>query len=164
MSRRGSSRKLIGRQLNAAYACGLLSEDTYVHRVEELLGSPVVDPDRLSGDLTFRRSRSSVGETLARLLEGLRSRSRRLAPTLLGLDWDGVTSEISIGRHHGCDVVLEDPQVSRRHAQLRFRDGRWIVRDLESRNGTFVNGLRVGRCELRPGDEIVFGSTALTID
>jgi pSer/pThr/pTyr-binding forkhead associated (FHA) protein len=61
-------------------------------------------------------------------------------------------------------VTLADPGVSRRHAHLRFRDGRWILQDLESTNGTTVNGVRVGRCELRPGDVIGVGDTRLLVD
>ena len=60
--------------------------------------------------------------------------------------------------------MLEDPAVSRRHARLSFRDGRWILQDLGSRNGTRVNGVRVGRCEVRPGDLVELGNTHLTVD
>ena len=69
-----------------------------------------------------------------------------------------------IGRHHACDVVLENLSVSRHHARLLFRDAKWIVQDLESTNGTIVNGTRIGRCELRPGDQLGLGNAHLTID
>jgi pilus assembly protein CpaF len=69
-----------------------------------------------------------------------------------------------VGRHHGCDVVIDHPMVSRRHARLRFRDGRWILQDLESTNGTLVNGAAVGRCQLRPGDELALGDYRLVVD
>ena len=84
-------------------------------------------------------------------------------PTL-ALDWSGAQSEMLIGRHHGCDLVLSDLSVSRRHLRMIFRDGQWILQDLESRNGTIVNGCRVGRCQLRPGDHLTLGDTHLTID
>jgi pilus assembly protein CpaF len=54
--------------------------------------------------------------------------------------------------------------VSRRHARLVFRDGSWVIQDLRSCNGTEVNGLVVGRCELRPGDHVVLGDEHLVID
>jgi len=46
---------------------------------------------------------------------------------------------VVLGRESS-DIVLRDPAVSRRHAELYFDNGRWMVRDLESSNGTFVNG------------------------
>jgi pilus assembly protein CpaF len=69
-----------------------------------------------------------------------------------------------VGRHHACDVVLPESSVSRRHARLVFRDGTWVVQDLESTNGTIVNGVRVGRCALRPGDHLILGDAHLRID
>ena len=63
-----------------------------------------------------------------------------------------------------CDVVLDDLSVSRRHARLVFRDGHWVIQDLESTNGTRVNGVRVGRCELHPGDHVDVGDERLRID
>jgi pSer/pThr/pTyr-binding forkhead associated (FHA) protein len=82
----------------------------------------------------------------------------------LALDWSGAQSELLIGRHHGCDVIVDEPTVSRRHARLVFRDHKWIVQDLTSTNGTIVNGTRVGRCELRPGDSVVLGRARLKVD
>ncbi len=57
-----------------------------------------------------------------------------------------------------------DPTVSRRHAELTPSQGRWFLRDLSSAHGTFVNGQRAeGRVELRAGDEIRFGGTAMRV-
>lgn len=60
-------------------------------------------------------------------------------------------------------LPLSDGTVSRRHAELTPDDGRWYLRDLESSNGTFVNGRRLGRepVELSPGDQIRCGSTLM---
>lgn len=162
----GSSRKLIARQLNAAYAESLLSEDTYVRRLDELLGSAVIDSRRLSGDLNLRRSRRTAVEAARRWQRRLHLmlRDEGLPGMVLALDSFGERSELTIGRHHGCDVVLGDPEISRRHAHLRLRDGRWVLQDLESTNGTYVNGVRVGRCQLRPGDHVSVGGVDLVID
>jgi pSer/pThr/pTyr-binding forkhead associated (FHA) protein len=61
-------------------------------------------------------------------------------------------------------VVLADESVSREHARLFFRDGAWIVQDLDSTNGTLVNRERVGRCQLQPGDRLQLGDQSLDID
>lgn len=71
--------------------------------------------------------------------------------------WD--TARIRIGRHHEQDIVLEDPEVSRQHALLR-RDGeRFLVEDLGTSNGTFVNGDRIRSVELHPNDAIRIGES-----
>ena len=54
--------------------------------------------------------------------------------------------------------MFADDTVSRRHAELRLREGSWILRDLGSSNGTWVNGRRVMEAEVAPGDEVVLGA------
>lgn len=80
---------------------------------------------------------------------------------LVQLDRDRLT----LGRAPGNDVVLaEDGQVSRLHAILERLAGGWCVRDVSSRNGTFVNGSRVaGEARLGPGDEIRIGRTRIVL-
>ena len=73
-------------------------------------------------------------------------------------------SPISIGRDPGCEVMLDNLGVSRRHAQLREVEGRYLVEDMKSTNGVLVNGQRVSRSEVRPGDEIQIGKFAITFD
>jgi pSer/pThr/pTyr-binding forkhead associated (FHA) protein len=63
-----------------------------------------------------------------------------------------------IGRSTRCDLTLSDSSVSRWHAEL-VRDGeRWVVRDMGSTNGTRVNGWRVRRAALEPGDVVALGA------
>jgi pSer/pThr/pTyr-binding forkhead associated (FHA) protein len=64
-----------------------------------------------------------------------------------------------IGRSKGCDVVIDDKQSSRRHARV-FSDGRqYFVEDLDSRNGTLLNGGKIaGRHPIQDGDEIRIGA------
>jgi FHA domain/DUF1707 SHOCT-like domain len=65
---------------------------------------------------------------------------------------------VLLGRARDCDGVLTHPTVSRRHAVLTRTDGRWLLRDLNSLNGTSVNGWRViDDVEVRPGDDVSFG-------
>ncbi|OPY57192.1 MAG: Oxoglutarate dehydrogenase inhibitor [Pelotomaculum sp. PtaU1.Bin035] len=67
-----------------------------------------------------------------------------------------------VGRHAGCDVVLNDTSVSRRHARLEWRQGQYTVTDLGSTNGTRVNGLRISTKTLKPGDVLTLGTTICT--
>jgi hypothetical protein len=156
----GALRHRLARTLNAAYGDGLLSEGTFVYRLDLLLRSPVVDPVSVVGDLTFRRH-PHAADTVRRLTRLWRSSAD--AP-VLALDWSGAQTELLVGRHDGCDIVLRDPTVSRRHALLRFRDGGWVVRDLESTNGTTVNGSPVVRCRLLPGDHLAFAEESFVVD
>jgi pSer/pThr/pTyr-binding forkhead associated (FHA) protein len=64
---------------------------------------------------------------------------------------------LRIGRSHACDIVLDDPSVSRRHAVLVHRGGKAVILDDRSLNGVFVNGERVGEAALSDGDGIVIG-------
>lgn len=66
---------------------------------------------------------------------------------------------LTIGRRPPADVVLQDDAVSGRHARLAWRGGEWTVEDLESTNGTYVNGERLtAPAPLRPGDVVVTGN------
>lgn len=72
--------------------------------------------------------------------------------------------EVAIGRQDA-DLVVEDPEVSRRHAVLRRSDGSVVVEDLDSTNGTFVNGERIrSPIVVAPGDQIRVGRTTLKIE
>ena len=68
---------------------------------------------------------------------------------------------VVIGRLSTNDVVLSDPNVSRRHAELRRDGNRWRLADLGSTNGTVVNGKLSREHELEDGDKITFGKTDL---
>jgi pSer/pThr/pTyr-binding forkhead associated (FHA) protein len=67
---------------------------------------------------------------------------------------------VRIGRGWDCDVALADPRVSQHHCELRCDGDDWVIVDLGSRNGVFVNGRRVrGLTVLSDGDEIGIGSS-----
>ena len=68
---------------------------------------------------------------------------------------------MSIGRLPGNSVVINDPDISRRHCVIEKWEGVYSIYDLGSRNGTKVNGSRVQRTELRSGDVITIGSTII---
>ncbi len=73
---------------------------------------------------------------------------------------------LAMGRLPDCDVVLADPNVSRRHVEVRpAGDGTYLLADLGSTNGTRVNGIRVqGTQPLQPGDQITVGATTLQFE
>lgn len=71
----------------------------------------------------------------------------------------------TIGRAKDAECVLRDPNVSRRHAELRrSSSGDWTIADLGSTNGLKVNGRRVASTRLNPGDQVTMGTTTFTFD
>ncbi len=71
---------------------------------------------------------------------------------------------VMIGRSRECDVVVSDPNVSRRHIELRRGERGWAAVDLGSTNGMKVNGRRIGHAELSSGDRITIGVTDMTFE
>jgi hypothetical protein len=70
-----------------------------------------------------------------------------------------------IGRSRECDVVLDDSNVSRRHAEIRPAGGDgWTIADLGSTNGVKVNGRTIQSSPLRPGDEVAVGTVAVRFE
>ena len=65
--------------------------------------------------------------------------------------------ETSVGRSPNCGLVIDDPGISRRHAVFLVKDGRCLVRDVGSRNGTYRNGGLVTETEVANGDIIMLG-------
>lgn len=78
--------------------------------------------------------------------------------------FDAVAQVISIGRDPSSSVALEqDAGVSRRHATLSYENGRYVVRDTGSTNGTFLNGARISEAVLAPGDNLQVGATVMVL-
>jgi len=72
-------------------------------------------------------------------------------------------SWLVIGRGRGADVVLAEPTISRAHGAFGHDGGGFFVQDLGSTNGTFVNGARVKKAPLKPGDEVQMGKLRLRV-
>src|SRR5512145_3534165 len=71
-------------------------------------------------------------------------------------------SQVVLGREEGLDIVLQDPESSRRHSRISWQGGRYVIEDMGSTNGTFVNGLQITTPRpLNPGDSIMIGQTTL---
>ena len=157
-------REQLAGTLDAAFADGLISEQTLSHRLGLVFGPRIVDPDGVVGDLATRTQGSRAPRGLSALAGALRRYSERDRALLLALDWIQGDADLVIGRGEGCDLALRDDTVSRHHAKLSFRSGGWVIQDLGSTNGTRVNGRRVGRSQLRPGDRVELGTRVLRID
>jgi pSer/pThr/pTyr-binding forkhead associated (FHA) protein len=72
--------------------------------------------------------------------------------------------ELTIGRAAGCQITLDDTFVSQLHARVFRREGQFLVEDLGSTNGTYLNRQKVtGPMVLRPGDELQIGNTILEL-
>jgi hypothetical protein len=79
-------------------------------------------------------------------------------------DLELIEGQFVVGRSAGCQLSLDDPLVSRRHALLVVADDGVTIEDLQSRNGVIVNGERIAeRRRLAPGDRILIGSQELTL-
>jgi hypothetical protein len=86
---------------------------------------------------------------------------------LVTLSVDGNKHEVTkrrtlIGRSKECDIQLEDPGASRRHAEVRQEGTAYWIVDLDSTNGLEVNGMRTQRAKLDHGDTITIGSTEIS--
>src|SRR5260370_1885601 len=71
-----------------------------------------------------------------------------------------------LGRRESCDIYLPFPSISGRHCELNFKNGYWVIRDLDSKNGMKVNGDKVepgGKKALFPGDTITIAKRQYTI-
>jgi hypothetical protein len=76
-----------------------------------------------------------------------------------------VTKEQNVvGRDPGCDIVVTDGSVSRRHARLEQRGSEWWVIDQGSANGTYINSVRVAEQSLKTGQELRFGALSFQVD
>jgi adenylate cyclase len=75
-----------------------------------------------------------------------------------------IRDRLTIGRRESCDICLRFPNVSSLHCSLAFRDGYWEVYDLNSTNGVKVNGNRVQRSILKPGDELSIAKRRYVIE
>ena len=70
---------------------------------------------------------------------------------------------VTIGRSKDANVTLDDPKCSRIHTAIRYWDDIFIVRDMGSRNGTFVNDEKIEVAKLNPGDILKVGDTELKV-
>jgi len=128
---------------------------------------PVPVPDEPTPEPDLDDEPAAASETA--LISAREARAADLAREEYALAWAGGRHVLDrravvLGRSRECDIVLEDRSVSRRHAELvRHGDG-FLLRDLDSTNGSAVNGKRIRESPVLPGDDITLGTVALTLE
>jgi Protein of unknown function (DUF3662)/FHA domain len=113
--------------------------------------------------------RTMIYSTANRVAEPLEQRARdRRETALLLVDGKRLLvgpTGVTIGRSRQCDVVLNDPNVSREHAEIRPRGGSWVLTDLGSTNGSSLNGRRIEGPEVvKSGDEVEIGTSHIKFE
>ncbi|MCB9614064.1 MAG: FHA domain-containing protein [Sandaracinus sp.] len=74
-------------------------------------------------------------------------------------------NEVTIGRVQGNDIILPKGNVSKRHSRIVLKDNRFIVVDLKSTNGTYVNGRKItSPLVVKPGDKVYIGDFIITVE
>ena len=136
-------------RLRRGYVAGRLDTDTFTRRVDRALQS--------SSDHELHGLTADLPAARRRLRDLLSRGARRLQLPPIE------SGRLLLGRSSSCHLVFADDTVSRRHAELRVIEGRWILRDLDSSNGTYVNGRLVMEAEVSAGDEIALGGCSFRI-
>jgi hypothetical protein len=146
--------------LATSYARGELSTQTFEWRLDRVLGARTREQLRhLTGDL--------AGPVLERVRGWLAPGTIPAQPVAVAVDLrlgELTGSHAVVGRAPLCQVCLpHDDAASRCHAVLRRYDDGWVVEDLDSTNGVWLNGRRVDRARLSAGDLVTCGETLLRI-
>ena len=160
-----ADREHAARVLRDGSVDGRLSVDTLAERLEAVFGAGSrSELDALVADMRpprpLRRLLVRLVERFSMLSADLERAWYRPRVEVLALPRD-VREDMIIGRSTDAELVLMDPTVSRTHARLHHDGQNWLIRDLGSRNGTTVNGLRVvGEAVLCPGDIVGLGDAS----
>lgn len=150
--RLGRQRDSVLEQLAVGFARGELSEHTHAARVEAALGADSVRELRaVTWDLPTMRDHLIA--LMLGAVDGIEvvADGRWLARDATHASW-------LLGRQGCCDVRFATKTVSRRHALITKRRRCWSIVDLGAKNGTFVNGVRILRRRLTPGDHVELGA------
>ncbi|MBV9793614.1 MAG: FHA domain-containing protein [Actinobacteria bacterium] len=168
-------------ELRERFAEGRLSQETFMHRVDEAFGArdrhqldglftDLPRQDRPRGRAALRAVRDavrdSVVEPLRRPVQSQPPHRSPSHPPPRPLFFPPAEAGISftIGRDGACDLLIEDTSVSRWHARLDREGDRWLLADTGSTNGTRVNGWRVRQpVVVQPGDHVMFGSAVFVV-
>jgi hypothetical protein len=136
---------------------GCLTLDTFAGRVDAAYRAKTIEElDALVADLPHEDGwRGVIRRFIAGLLPGDAPATDPALEIEVRLPVNAET--LTVGRSRECDVVLGEETVSRFHAELRHDDDAWVVRDLDSTNGTWLNGSRVREARVSRGDVLALG-------
>jgi hypothetical protein len=154
-----SDRERAIERLRRAFGSGQLSADTFEARVQTAVSTRHVDElEQLVDDCP---QQPGGMDTLHQRLAGLRVRAMARRRRRVLNAPPPSNAPFAIGRDPLCARTFDDRTVSRVHAQLRSVGGGWVLSDLGSTNGTWVNGWRVDEAWIRSGDRVQLGGLEL---
>jgi hypothetical protein len=163
------SRPVIEFQTDARLGLGQFGIQTRVVTPEEAAQSGESDVPAPPAAEREDAGHTMIYSTAARIAEPLREpaivRSQRALLLHDGRRLLVGPNGATIGRSRQSDIVIDDPNVSRQHAEVRPRGGAWVLTDLGSTNGSRLNGRRITNSEVvQPGDEIEIGTSVITFE
>jgi pSer/pThr/pTyr-binding forkhead associated (FHA) protein len=156
--------------LNVLKICLLVLLYLFFIRVLRAVWAEVRDPVAIPVEPTPPRRRTAAAPTHPTMLAPKR-RGRRALTELVTLEPDAgagtaypLASEMTIGRAAGCNIVIDDHFVSSAHTRIFQRDDTWMIEDLGSTNGTYLNRRKVtGPSVMHKGDQVQVGNVVLEV-
>ena len=127
-------------------ACGSVLDAPEQRTIVLAKVDPLQDAPGDADNVSISATEIHAGKALLIVRSGAQSGSRYVLGQL-----------ITVGRHPESNICLDDVTVSRRHAQIEQVNGNYVVRDLGSLNGTYVNQMRIDELALEQGDELQIG-------
>jgi hypothetical protein len=148
----------------------LVETDDDLHVGEFGIATRMVQPERRAARADEPASEAEPGHTMVyrprapQPTQAVSAEEMGVEASTAELSWDDERRVIDrrrlvLGRSRDCDIQLSDPNVSRRHAELRQEGASYWIVDLDSTNGIEVNGRRLKRAKLEDGDRVTLGST-----
>jgi pSer/pThr/pTyr-binding forkhead associated (FHA) protein len=141
-----------GLKLEAQPTITITTDDSYTGKEISVIAShklePVEDTQGMATDEEKKESNETIPNNAFLIVEGVKVHPLK-------------DTVVNIGRRMENHLVIDDPRISRNHAQLRAVNGRYVLFDLNSTGGTFVNGQRTSQTVLYPGDVISLAGVAL---
>ena len=149
----GAAVRDVGLNLSSQLTVAITTDDSYSERDVTVIASHKIEPLEDTKGMAIDsqkddRNADAIPENAFLIVEGV-----KIYPLK--------ETVVNVGRRLENHLVIDDPRISRNHAQLRAINGRYVLFDLNSTGGTFVNGQRTSQTVLYPGDVISLAGVAL---